>query len=165
MKPYLQSQKNDANDAAAICEAISRPQMRFVPGKTVEQQDLQALHRVRSRLIGTRTQIGNQIRGLLAEYGIVLPQHLSYVRKMLPQLTEENETRLSEFAKRLFTALYEELCALDRRILGIEAELNQGIPRVAIDRDLRTCPAVQPGLNVCRAGRSIRPEQPRFHPL
>jgi len=123
--PYLQSQKNDANDAAAICEAISRPQMRFVPGKTVEQQHLQALHRVRSRLIGTRTQIGNQIRGLLAEYGIVLPQHLSYVRKMLPQLTEESEARLSGFAKRLFTTLYEELCALDRRILGIEAELNQ----------------------------------------
>jgi transposase len=72
IKPYLQSQKNDANDAAAICEAVSRPQMRFVPRKTIEQQDLQALHRIRSRLIGTRTQIGNQIRGLLAEYGIVL---------------------------------------------------------------------------------------------
>ena len=69
VKPYLKSQKNDPNDAAAICEAVSRPQMRFVPAKTVEQQDLQALHRIRSRLIGCRTQIGNQIRGLLAEYG------------------------------------------------------------------------------------------------
>ncbi len=112
VKPYLKSQKNDSNDAAAICEAISRPHMRFVPQKTVEQQDMQALHRVRSRLIGSRTQIGNQIRGLLAEYGIVLPQHLSYVRKALPQLTQESETRLSGFAKRLFAALYEELCAL-----------------------------------------------------
>src|SRR5579863_1622305 len=119
VKPYLQAQKNDANDAAAICEAVSRPQMHFVSRKTVEQQDLQALHRVRSRLIGSRTQIGNQVRGLLAEYGIVLPQHLSQVRKALPQLTEENETRLSGFAKRLFTTLYEELCALDRRILVI----------------------------------------------
>jgi transposase len=132
VKPYLQSQKNDANDAAAICEAISRPQMRFVPRKTVEQQDLQALHRVRSRLIGTRTQIGNQVRGLLAEYGIVLPLHLSHVRKMLPQLTDENETRLSGFAKRLFTTLYEELCALDQRILVIEAELNQAFQQNAL---------------------------------
>ena len=132
VKPYLKSQKNDCNDAAAICEAISRPHMRFVPHKTVEQQDMQALHRVRSRLIGSRTQIANQIRGLLAEYGIVLPQHLSHVRKALPQLTEESETRLSGFAKRLFTALYEELCALDQRIVAIEAELNQAFQQNAL---------------------------------
>ena len=125
IKPYLQPQKNDANDAAAICEAVSRPQMRFVPRKTIEQQDRQALHRIRSRLIGTRTQIGNQIRGLLAEYGIVLPQHLMQVRRALPQLTDEKETRLSDFAKRLFSRLYEELQALDERILAIEAEVNQ----------------------------------------
>jgi transposase len=89
VKPFLKSQKNDANDAEAICEAVSRPNMRFVLSKTIEQQDLQALHRVRSRLIGCRTQLGNQIRGLLAEYGIVLPLHLSQVRKALPQLIEE----------------------------------------------------------------------------
>jgi transposase len=120
VKPYLQSQKNDTNDAAAICEAVSRPQMRFVPRKTVEQQDLQALHRIRSRLIGSRTPIGNQIRGLLAEYGIVVPQHLIQVRRALPQLIEEKERRLSDFAKRLFSNLYEELQALDQRILAME---------------------------------------------
>jgi transposase len=76
VKPYLKSQKNDANDAEAICEAVSRPNMRFVPSKSIEQQDLQVLHRIRSRMIGSRT-LGNQIRGLLAEYGIVLPLHLS----------------------------------------------------------------------------------------
>ena len=65
--------------------------MRFVPRKSVEQQDMQALHRVRSRLIGSRTQIGNQIRGLLAEYGIVLPQHLSQIRKAIPQLIDDEE--------------------------------------------------------------------------
>lgn len=120
VKPYLGSQKKDANDAAAICEAVSRPHMRFVSRKTVEQQDLQALHRVRSRLIRSRTQLGNQIRGLLAEYGIVLPQRLSHVRAALPQRTEENETRLSGFAKRLFATMYEELCALDERISAVE---------------------------------------------
>jgi transposase len=71
VKPYLKSQKNDANDAEAIAEAVSRPSMRFVPKKSIEQQDLQALHRIRSRMIGSRTQLGNQIRGLLAEYGRV----------------------------------------------------------------------------------------------
>jgi len=89
VKPYLTGQKNDARDAAAICEAISRPEMRFVPQKSIAQQDLQALHRIRSRLIGSRTQLGNQIRGLLAEYGIILPLHLSEVRKRMPELFSE----------------------------------------------------------------------------
>jgi transposase len=132
VKPYLQSQKNDANDAAAICEAVSRPQLRFVARKTVEQQDLQALHRIRSRLIGSRTQIGNQIRGLLAEYGIVLPQHLTQVRSALPQLIDESETRLSDFAKRLFSSLYEELRALDQRILAMETEIDQAFRQNAL---------------------------------
>jgi hypothetical protein len=70
VKPYVKSQKNDANDAEAICEAVRGPSMRFVPAKKIEQQDLQCLHRVRSRLIGCRTQLVNQIRGLLAEYGL-----------------------------------------------------------------------------------------------
>jgi transposase len=124
VKPYLKSQKNDSNDAAAICEAVGRPHVHFVPGKTVEQQDLQALHRVRSRLIGCRTQLSSQIRGLLAEYGIVLPQHLGHLKKALPLLTEEDETRLSDFAKRIFNELREELNALEGRIVITERELN-----------------------------------------
>jgi transposase len=144
VKPYLKSQKNDLNDAAAICEAVSRPQMRFVPQKTVEQQDMQALHRVRSRLIASRTQIGNQVRGLLAEYGIVLPQHLSHVRQALPQLTEVSETRLSGFAKRLFAALYEELCALDQRIVVIEAELNRAFQQNALCQRISAVEGIGP---------------------
>jgi transposase len=81
VKPYVKSNKNDANDAEAICEAVSRPHMRFVPAKSVEQQDIQSLHRVRSRLVSSRTGLANQIRGLLAEYGIVLPQHVSQLRR------------------------------------------------------------------------------------
>lgn len=98
--------------------------MRFVPAKMVEQQDLQALHRVRSRLVGCRTQLSNQIRGLLAEYGIVVPQHLSQLRQVLPQLTEESVTRLTAFAKHLFSGLYEELQAVEKRILAIEEKLS-----------------------------------------
>ncbi len=103
VKPYLKGQKNDAGDAAAICEAVSRPEMRFVAAKSIEQQDLQALHRIRSRLIGCRTQLGNQIRGLLAEYGIVLPLHLSQVRLQLPVIFSEEHPLLSSFARELTT--------------------------------------------------------------
>jgi transposase len=109
VKPYVKSQKNDANDAEAICEAVSRPSMRFVPAKRVEQQDLQCLHRVRSRLIGCRTQLVNQIRGLLAEYGIVLPQHVSQLRRNLPALLEDDSNELTISTRHLFHSLYEEL--------------------------------------------------------
>ncbi len=71
VKLYVKSNKNDTHDAKAICEAVSRPHMRFVPAKSVEQQDLQSLHRVRSRLVSSRTQLGDQVRGLLLEYRIM----------------------------------------------------------------------------------------------
>jgi transposase len=86
----FEGQKNDTRDAAAICEAISQPEMRFVFQKSIGHQDLQALDRIRSRLIGNRTQLGNQIRGILAEYGIVIPLHLSQVRRQLPGLFSED---------------------------------------------------------------------------
>lgn len=125
VKPYLKSQKNDANDAEAICEAVSRPNLRFVPSKSIEQQDLQALHRIRSRMIGSRTQLGNQIRGLLAEYGIVLPLHLSQVRAALPRLIEDDNPLLSGFGRQLLAALYEEFCALEQRIDKVEEQVRQ----------------------------------------
>jgi transposase len=96
VKPYVKSQKNDANDAEAICEAVTRPNMRFVPQKSVEQQDLQCLHRVRSRLVACRTQLINQVRGLLAEYGIVLPQHPGQVRRGLPTVLEDADNQLTD---------------------------------------------------------------------
>ena len=74
VKPYRKSEKNDANDAEAICEAVARPSMRFVPIKSAAQQDLQALHRVREQLLKSRTALVNQVRGLLAEHGIVAPR-------------------------------------------------------------------------------------------
>jgi transposase len=116
VKPYVKSNKNDANDAEAICEAVTRPTMRFVSQKSVEQQDLQCLHRVRSRLVACRTQLVNQIRGLLAEYGIVLPQHPGQVRRGLPAVLEDAENQLTGFGRELFQSLYEELVQLDEKI-------------------------------------------------
>jgi transposase len=82
VKAYVKSPKNDARDAEAICEAVTRPTMRFVPIKQLEPQDLQALHRVRERLIKARTALVNEIRGLLSEYGIVLPQGMTQVSQV-----------------------------------------------------------------------------------
>ena len=81
VKPYVKTNKTDANDAEAICEAMSRPSMRFVAVKTVEQQDLQAVHRVRSSLIRERTAKANQLRGLVYEYGLVAPRELHALRR------------------------------------------------------------------------------------
>ncbi|RUM41350.1 MAG: IS110 family transposase [Desulfocapsa sp.] len=80
VKPYVKSNKNDAVDAEAICEAVQRPNMRFVPSKSIEQQDIQCVHRVRSLLVGRRTAQANQIRGLLMEYGIVIPQGINQLK-------------------------------------------------------------------------------------
>ena len=124
VKAFLRGQKNDPGDAAAICEAVGRPEMRFVAQKSIEQQDLQALHRIRSRLIGCRTQLGNQIRGLLAEYGIILPLHLSQIRRQLPGLFSEEHPLLTPFARELFAGLYHELCAIDERIQSLEQRIQ-----------------------------------------
>lgn len=132
VKPYLRRQKNDMRDAAAICEAIIRPGMHFVPRKSIEQQDLQALHRIRSRLVGSRTQLGNQIRGLLAEYGIVLPLHLNQIRQKLPLIFSEDHPLLTAFSRELFTSLYEELCTLDERIQAWRQRFT-GCSRLMID--------------------------------
>ena len=78
VKPYVKSNKNDANDAEAICEAMSRPNMRFVSIKTIAQQDVQAVHRIRAELMEQRNAKANQIRGLVSEYGLVAPTQVSH---------------------------------------------------------------------------------------
>ena len=129
VKPYVRGQKNDMQDAAAICEAASRPEMRFVPQKTIAQQDMQMLHRIRSRLVANRTQVGNQVRGLLAEYGIIVPLHLFHLRKQLVELTAEAHSQLTPFAQELFVTLYDELCALDERIEAMEKRMQQALSK------------------------------------
>jgi transposase len=124
VKPYVKSNKNDANDAEAICEAVSRPHMRFVPGKSVEQQDIQSLHRVRSRLVSSRTGLANQIRGLLAEYGLVLPQHVSQLRRGLPLILEDATNELTSFSRRLFAHLYDELLSLEEKIGALDEQIE-----------------------------------------
>ncbi len=122
--PYVKGNKNDRNDAEAICEAVQRPNMRFVAKKTLEQQDLQMLHRIRRRLIQERTGLVNQIRGLLHEYGIALRTGIGQVRRRVPEVLEDASNELTSFGRELFNELYDELCALDQRVQEHEARLT-----------------------------------------
>ena len=125
VKPYVKSNKNDANDAEAICEAMSRPGMRFVPVKTVEQQDTQAMHRVRSELLEQRTAKANQIRGLMTEYGLVAPKELAHLRLALPRWLEDQGNGLSDAFRRLLEGLRNDLAQLDMRVAELDREIEQ----------------------------------------
>lgn len=123
VKPYVKSNKNDAVDAEAICEAVQRPTMRFVPAKCLEQQDIQSLHHVRSQLVERRTAQANQIRGLLLEYGLIIPKGIGHVRKAIPAMLEDGDKALTPLFRELLNELYEEMVHLDQRISAIENRL------------------------------------------
>jgi transposase len=122
--PYVKSNKNDANDAEAICEAMSRPNMRFVKMKSVEQQDMQAIHRVRADLISHRTAKMNQVRGLAAEYGLVAPQRVYALRKALTLWLEDAENGLTDRFRHLLNDLRDDLIYLENRIASLDAEIR-----------------------------------------
>lgn len=109
VKPCVKSNKNDANDTEAICEAVTRHSMRFVAIKSIEQQDIQAVHRIRSGLVQRRTTLANQIRGLLGEYGVIVPEGIKKLNKQLPFILEDAENSLTDLACELFADLYEQL--------------------------------------------------------
>lgn len=119
--PYRKSGKNDGNDAEAICEAMARPNMRFVPVKSAEQQALLSLHRVRQGFVEERTATINRIRGLLAEFGIVLPQRTVELRRRLPAVLEQ----LPPLAARALADLRSHVGVLDERIGEYERELTR----------------------------------------
>jgi len=123
VKPYVKSNKNDANDAEAICEAMSRPSMRFVEVKTVEQQDVQAVHRIRAELISQRTAKGNQIRGLCLEYGLAAPRELLQLRAAIPCWLEDQTNGLTMRFRWLLKGLWEDLLGLDKRLKELDAEI------------------------------------------
>src|SRR3989454_8622111 len=118
--PYRRSGKNDGNDAEAICEAVTRPSMRFVPVKSVEQQALLAIHRVRQGFVVERTAIINRLRGLLCEFGVVLPLRSVTVRRQAAQAAEN----VPDLARRAIGDLLDELRVLDERIGGYDREIE-----------------------------------------
>src|SRR5665213_3450424 len=116
VKPYVKTNKSDYIDAEAIAEAVQRPRMRFVPIKTEEQLDLQALHRVRERWVMRRTAVVNQIRSLLLERGLTLPKGRSHLDEQLPRILEDAELNLSDSFRVLLAQLKLELEQLAARI-------------------------------------------------
>lgn len=127
VKPYVKSGKNDANDAEAICEAASRPNMRFVPVKTVQQQACQAVHRIRSRLVKARTALSNEIRGLLAEFGLIAScKGIAATRRLLQEAQTKDDVLPGEL-RNLLQHLQDELDGYDRSIERLEVQLQQQV--------------------------------------
>lgn len=142
VKPYLMADKNDANDAAAICEAVQRPRMRFVPSKTREQVDIQAIHRVRKGLVQARTATINQVRGLLAEQGIVIKQGACHVRSQLPLVLDDQTNELSGIMRRLLESLKESIAFLDAQIAKQNAMLKDVVRQNEACKRLMKIPGV-----------------------
>lgn len=124
VKPYVKSNKNDARDAEAIAEAVTRPTMRFVPIKNQSQQDILLLHRIREQTQKQRTAHSNQIRGLLAEYGVVIPKGKKYLQK-LPGYLEANKDKLSSIAIDIFHKLFEQLKAYNEQLEQYDKDIKK----------------------------------------
>jgi transposase len=125
VKPYRTKQKNDRTDAEAICEAVSRPHLRFVPIKTVEQPAVLTVHRARELLVAERTAVANQIRGLLLEYGIVIVQGIQRLRRELPAVLSAEDAGVPTLARSVVTELHARLQELDERIAGQDRQIAQ----------------------------------------
>jgi transposase len=144
VKPYVKSNKNDRVDAEAISEAMSRPNMRFVTPKSVEQQDIQAMHRVREELIAQRTAKANQIRGLVGEYGIIAPVGIQQLRRALPSWLEEIENGLTYSFRLLLSDLAEDLRHLDGRVQRLDEQILESVQRDPVAKRLMTLRGVGP---------------------
>ena len=144
VKPYVKSNKNDANDAEAICEAVARPTMRFVAIKTIAQQDIQALHRIRSELVQQRTAKVNQIRGLLAEYGLVVGQRVDTLRNALPLLLEDAENGLTIDFRALLEGLQQDLTTLNERVGDLDKKIKTLASSNAEAKRLQQIPGIGP---------------------
>ena len=125
VKPYVKGNKNDGNDAAGICEAVTRPHMRFVSINTPTQQDTQMLHRIRERLVSARTALINQLRGLCGEYGVVFSAGPASVQRGLVKVLGENAPGLSGLALELLLDLHQQWQTLDERIATYDARVVQ----------------------------------------
>lgn len=144
VKPYVKSNKNDAVDAEAICEAVSRPSMRFVPIKNVEQQSVLSLHRVRQGFVRARTAQANQIRGLLGEYGLVVPQGIAYIAQRVPSMIEDAKNELPGTFRLLIQRLLDHLKALQEHVEEIEVQIKAWHRASEASQRLEKVPGIGP---------------------
>lgn len=122
--PYRQRGKNDANDAEAICEAVGRPKMHFVAIKSEEQQSVLMVHRARTLIMANRTAQVNQIRGLLGEFGLVVPKGVARLRRELPVILEDAENCLPALARQVLAGLLDQFHDLDTRITAYDRQIR-----------------------------------------
>ncbi len=144
VKPYVKSNKNDPADAEAICEAVMRPTMRFVPMKEVEQQDLQSLPRARERVVKARTALINEIRGLGMEYGLVFPQSVTKFRHTFTATLEAEQDKLTPLSAELFGQLYDEFGILEKRLAYYNEKLEAICAAHPVCQRLGTIPGIGP---------------------
>ena len=162
VKPYVKSNKNDRNDAEAICEAVARPTMRFVPLKDAAQLELQQIHRIRSMAVAERTAKVNQIRGFLLEFGIAIPQGRRVLMRELPVLLGRDDIDLSASMGLRIRQLLEELTRLESRILDLEREIVSWAQASADCKRLMTIPGVGP-LGATVLSMKLGDAQPKFN--
>lgn len=144
VKPFVKRNKNDAADAEAICEAMARPNMPTVPVKTAAQQAILSVHRARQGFVKARTAQANQIRGLLAEYGIAIPQGIGHIAKRVPEIIEDGENDLPGSFRLLIQRLLEHLKELDRQVCELEQEIQLWHRENDASRKLAEIPGVGP---------------------
>ncbi|OTA13994.1 transposase [Xenorhabdus vietnamensis] len=144
VKPYVKTNKNDAADAEAICEAVIRPNMRFVPVKTEEQQNILSVHRAREGFVKARTAQANAIRGLLSEFGIVIAQGIKQIVVRLPEILEDASHSLPDTFRQLLQRLGEHLKELDRQVTELEQEIQHWHRGNADSRRLSKIPGIGP---------------------
>jgi transposase len=144
VKPYVKTNKNDAADAEAICEAVCRPNMRFVSIKNGEQQALLSVHRARQGFVKARTAQANQIRGLLTEYGIIIPQGIRHITKRLPVILEDGENDLPGVFRRLLQRLGEHLKELDHQVDELDVQIQVWHRENTASRKLAQIPGIGP---------------------
>jgi transposase len=141
VKPYVKTNKNDANDAEACAEAVTRPSMRFVPIKSIAQQDINLIHRVRERLIKQRIQLTNQTRGLLLEYGIIIAQGEASFKRRLPEILAD-ESVLSPEANQIFQELYSEYWVIAQQLKAYDLKLKTLSKDHPLCQRLETIPGI-----------------------
>lgn len=144
VKPFVKRNKNDAADAEAICEAMMRPNMPTVPIKNASQQAILSVHRARQGFVKARTAQANQIRGLLAEYGIVIPKGIGHIAKRVPEILEDGENDLPGSFRLLIERLADHLKALDRQVGELEAQIQLWHRENAASQKLAKIPGIGP---------------------
>jgi len=144
VKPYLKTNKNDMADAEAICEAVTRPNMRFVPIKSIEQQAVLSLHRVRQGFVKARTAQANQIRGLLGEFGLIIPKGIWHIAQRVPGLLEDASNELPLTLRQLIDRLVCHLKELDRQVRELEREILAWHRSSDLSRRLEQIPGIGP---------------------